>query len=133
KRLQLLEDAMSESAGRGKLKAEFDSKFRNSFKRLSAEADAIYSDLFDPKEFKYDPSREFESWNPEEPGSVFDDPKAKYDPETALEGTAYHDVIEGAVVDELPAGSAMTENTIQDFFKKLGIKSKGIPKRSSGI
>jgi hypothetical protein len=133
RRLQLLEDAMSESASRGRLKAEFNARFRESFRRLSLEVDAAYSDLFDPHELSSDAARELQSRNPEEPGSVLDDPNRKFDPERALEGTAFHDVIEAAVVKELPPGTALTENTVQDFFSQRGIKVKGIPKRSSGI
>lgn len=133
RRLQLLEDAMGESASRGQLKAEFDSRFRESFRRLSLEADAAYSDLFEPEELSSDAAREIESWNSDEPGSEFNDPKPRHDPERALEGTAYHDVIEAAVVQELPPGTALTENTVQDFFNRRGITAKGIPKRSSGI
>jgi hypothetical protein len=133
RRLQLLEDAMSESAARGQLKAEFNTRFRESFRRLSLEADAAYGDLFDPHEFSSDAAREIDARSPDEPGSEFNDPKNKFDPEKALEGTAFHEVIEGAVVQELPPGTAFTENTIQDFFRQRGVTGKGIPKRSSGI
>jgi len=140
RRLQLLEDEMSESASRGMLKTEFNVRFRDSFRRLSLEAETAFTDLFDPDEFSYDPNREFESWNPDEPGSEFNDPKSRYDPERALEGTAFHDAIESAIVKEFPPGSALTENTVRDFLegllRKRGLKPEnfpGIPKRSSGI
>jgi hypothetical protein len=133
RRLQVLEDAMGASAREGKLKAEFNAKFRDSFEQLSFEADTAYADIFGSGETSYDPFGEIESRSPNEPGSVFDDPKSRWDPEKANVGTAFHDLIEGAVVNDLPPGSALTENTIQDFFGERNIKGPGIPKRSSGI
>jgi len=132
RRLQLLEDSMAAASRRGTLRAEFNARFRNSFRRLSREVDAAYTDLFDPAELQSDAAREMQSWEPDEPGSEFNDRNPRWDPERAYEGTAFHDVIQAAVIDELPAGSAFTENTIQDFFRQRGI-TRGIPRRSTGI
>src|SRR6202035_4625079 len=78
-------------------------------------------------------AEEIEGFRGRKQKGIVDDPEPRYSPERALEGTAYHEHIEAKVLRSLPKGTVYSENTVQDFLKKLGVDPKSIPAKSQGI
>jgi hypothetical protein len=134
-RVRLLDDAMQAARARGTLGKEFGSRFRGAFRKLSAEVWKAHRKFVGREEDVALPAaEEIEGFEAAKEKGIMDDPsRFRYSPERALEGTAYHEHIEGRVLRSLPQGSIYSENTVQPFFKQLGVDPKSIPARSSGI
>jgi Domain of unknown function (DUF4157) len=136
-RIQLLEDAMEASARRGTLKTEYASRFQGALKKLSAEVDAAHGVFVDPiTGTRHAAAEEIEGFESRRQHGFMDDPSPYQHTarvERMLEGTAYHERIQDAVVASLPRDRVLTENTVQTFLQGMGVDPKVIPAKSTGI
>ena len=136
KRIEALDEAIAASEARGTLDAEFNERFKDAFDILSEEIDQAH-EWFIEGRGHFAPGEEIGSFKSAEPGSLFDSPEPRFNPERAYEGTAYHDVIKKEVLANLPKGTALSEDTVQEFLQ-TALKGKvkrmpPIPKKSTGI
>jgi len=135
-RIHLLDEAMETAVKRGTMKVDFPSRFRGAFKKLSSEIEAAHRRFIgEESDISLPAADEIEGFESRRQGDLDNPNNFDYTrwAERGNEGTAYHDRIESAVVDSLPRDRAFTENTIQDFFKKMDVDSKMFPKKSTGI
>ena len=134
-RIRLLDDAMELAASRGTLKAEYRSRFAAAHQKLAAEIDGAYRMFVDDIQGgRHAAGEEIQSWEAEREQGMMDDPNRwRRSPERAREGTAFHDHVEAAVVDALPAGTVYTENTVQGLFRSMGVDPAKFPEGSTGI
>jgi hypothetical protein len=134
-RIRLLDDAMEASSGRGTLKAEYPTRFAAAHRKLAAEIDAAHGVFVDRVQgTRHAAAEEIQRWEAEREHGFMDDPnRFRRSPERAREGTAFHDHIEAAVVDALPAGTIFTESTVQGLFQRMGVDPNKVPAKSTGL
>jgi hypothetical protein len=137
KRIQRLEEAMIDSSGRGALGSEYPTRFQEAHRILSSETEAAYLRyVMRSRRAGVAAAEEIEAGAASRPRGLVDEPSDldyAARAEKALTGTAYHDVVKARMLQDLPAGTAFTEDTIQAFLQSRGVKLSSIPSRSTGI